>query len=119
VLIESKCSYDCNLIYSLNLISFLTLNTEDTDGGRISLAMFGRRGAFVTKLFTTVLLVISGFFGLDDMNLLLAYTIFAIVWQRELESPIRNEVDELDFFRGLIGISSAILVGLILIPMTS
>jgi hypothetical protein len=119
VLIESKYLYCCNLIHSLNLISFFTLNTVDTDGGRISLAMFGRRGAFVTKLFTTVLLVIAGLFGLDDMNLLLAYTIFALVWQRELESPIRNEVDELDFFRGLIGISSAILVGLILIPMTS
>jgi len=101
----------------INALALLPLG--HTDGGRISLAMFGRRGAFVTKLFTTVLLVISGFFGLDDMNLLLAYTIFAIVWQRELESPIRNEVDELDFFRGLIGISSAILVGLILIPMTS
>jgi len=91
----------------------------DTDGGRISLAMFGRRGAFVVKLFTTLLLVLAGLFGVDDMNVLLAYAIFALLWQRELESPIRNEVDEIDFSRGLLGITSALLVGLILIPMTS
>ena len=81
--------------------------------------MFGRRGAFVTKLFTTLILVLSGLLGLDDMNVLLAYAVFVLVWQRELESPIRNEVDELDFSRGLLGITVAILVGLTLIPMTS
>ena len=53
------------------------------------------------------------------MNILLAYAIFVLVWQRELDSPIRNEVDELDFGRGLLGITTAILVGLVLIPMTS
>ena len=81
--------------------------------------MFGRRGAFVTKLFTTLILILSGLVGFDDMNILLAYTVFVLVWQRELDSPIRNEVDELDFARGLLGITTAILVGLVLIPMTS
>ena len=81
--------------------------------------MFGRRGAFVTKLLATLILTASGLFGLDPMNILLAYVIFTLLWQRELESPIRNEVDELDFPRGLLGIISAILVGLILIPMTT
>jgi hypothetical protein len=79
--------------------------------------MFGRRGAFVTKLFTTLLLVLAGIFGLDDSNILLAYTIYTLIWQRELETPTRNEVDEIDFIRGLVGISVALLVGLILIPM--
>jgi len=102
---------------TINALALLPLG--HTDGGRVSLAMFGRRGAFVVKLFTAAILVLSGLFGLDDMNLLLPYVIFVQVWQRELESPIRNEVDEIDFFRGLLGISSAILVGLILIPMTS
>jgi hypothetical protein len=90
---------------------------KDTDGGRISLAMFGRRGAFVTKLFTTLLLVAAGLFGLDDVNILLIYVLFTFVYQRELETPLRNEVDELDLTRGLIGIGTAFAVGLILIPM--
>jgi hypothetical protein len=79
--------------------------------------MFGRRGAFVTKLFSTLALTAAGLFGLDDVNILLAYVLFALIWQRELETPIRNEVDELDFARGLVGIGAAIAVGLILIPI--
>jgi len=102
---------------TINALALLPLG--HTDGGRVALAMFGRRGAFVTKLFTVLILVASGLLGLDEMNILLAYAVLVLVWQRELESPIRNEVDELDFSRGLLGISSAILVGLILIPMTS
>jgi len=101
----------------VNALALLPLG--HTDGGRIALSMFGRRGAFVTKLLATLVLVASGLFGLDPMNILLAYVIFTLVWQRELESPIRNEVDELDFPRGLLGITSGILVGLILIPMTA
>jgi len=100
-----------------NALALLPLG--HTDGGRISLAMFGRRGAFVVKLFTTLILTASGLFGLDEMNILLAYVVFTLIWQRELESPIRNEVDELSFSRGLVGIISAVAVGLILIPMTS
>lgn len=79
--------------------------------------MFGRRGAFVTKLFTTLILTLAGIFGLDDNNILLTYVLFTLVWQRELETPIRNEVDEIDFSRGLVGIAGALLVGLTLIPM--
>jgi hypothetical protein len=79
--------------------------------------MFGRRGAFVVKLFTTLLLCIAGIVGLDDVNIFLTYVLFASIWQRELETPARNEVDELDFPRGLVGISGAIVVGLVLIPM--
>lgn len=122
VLILSKSSCVRKLTFfdfDLNVICSLNPNIIDTDGGRISLSMFGRRGAFVIKLFTTLILVLSGLLGLDDINILLAYAIFVLVWQRELESPIRNEVDEIDFPRGLLGITSAILVGLTLIPMTS
>jgi hypothetical protein len=79
--------------------------------------MFGRRGAFVTKLFTTLLLLLAGLFGLDDSNVLFAYVLYTLIWQRGLETPIRNEVDEIDIFRGLLGISGALLASLILIPM--
>lgn len=81
------------------------------------MAMFGRRGAFVVKLFTTVILCVAGLVGLDEVNILLTYVLFASIWQRELETPARNEVDELDIQRGLVAISAAILVGLTLIPM--
>lgn len=79
--------------------------------------MFGRRGAFVVKLFTTVILCVAGLFGLDEANILLLYVLFVTIWQRELETPPRNEVDELDIQRGLLAISASILVGLTLIPM--
>ena len=81
------------------------------------MTMFGRRGAFVVKLFTTLLLCVAGIFGLDENNIFLVYILFATIWQRELETPARNEVDELDFPRGLLGIFAALLVGLTLIPM--
>jgi len=88
-----------------------------TDGGRIAVAMFGRRGAFLVKLFTALLLCSAGLFGLDDTNILLLYTFFVLIWQRELESPPRNEVDELDFPRGLAATVVALAVGLTLIPI--
>eukprot|EP00980_Cylindrotheca_fusiformis_P031007 scaffold25699_cov137-Cylindrotheca_fusiformis.AAC.11 len=83
----------------VNSLALLPLG--HTDGGRISIAMFGRRGAFVVKLFTTLLLCAVGLVGLDQENILLIYVLFASIWQRELETPMRNEVDELDFIRGL------------------
>jgi membrane-associated protease RseP (regulator of RpoE activity) len=99
----------------VNSLALLPLG--NTDGGRVAVAMFGRRGAYVVKTFTTLLLCISGLFGLDQANILLSYALFATIWQRELETPSRNEADELDFGRGLLGIFAALLVGLALIPM--
>lgn len=116
------------LLIQLNLLSnflFLThvswlyvLPNQDTDGGRVAVAMFGRRGAYVVKTFTTLLLCVSGLFGLDQANIFLTYALFTAIWQRELETPTRNEADELDFARGLVGIFAALLVGLTLIPMS-
>jgi hypothetical protein len=95
----------------------VTIYSLDTDGGRISVAMFGRRGAYVVKTFTTLVLCLAGLFGADQANIFLFYILFATIWQRSLETPVRNEVDELDFPRGLVGITTAIFVGLVLIPM--
>ena len=103
--------------FSLFLLT-ITIYSVDTDGGRISVAMFGRRGAYVVKTFTTLLLCLTGLFAKDQANIFLFYILFATIWQRELETPVRNEVDELDFPRGLVGIATATLVGLTLIPMT-
>lgn len=98
-----------------NALALLPLG--HTDGGRIAVTMFGRRGAFVVKLFTALLLCSAGLFGLDDTNIFLIYAFFVLIWQRELESPTRNEVDELDFPRGLVAIATALAVGLTVIPM--
>jgi hypothetical protein len=103
---------------STNLQMCQTLLCSDTDGGRIAVAMFGRRGAFVVKLFTSLLLCVAGLVGLDQVNILLIYVLYASIWQRELETPMRNEVDELDFLRGSVGIAVAAVVGLTLIPMS-
>lgn len=71
----------------------------------------------MVKLFSALLLCLAGLVGLDDTNILLLYVLFVLVYQRELESPARNEVDELDFPRGLVAIGAALMVGLTLIPM--
>jgi hypothetical protein len=81
------------------------------------LAMFGRRGTYIVKTFTTLLLCGAGLFGFDGSGVLLTYALFAITCQHELEAPARNEVDELDFVRGAFGIVAALVVTLALLPM--
>ena len=88
-----------------------------TDGGRVALTMFGRRGAYLVKTFSALILCVIGLFGLDEAGIFLTYVLFTIIWQRELDAPVQNEVDELDFTRGLVGIVSAIFVALVLVPM--
>ena len=89
----------------------------NTDGGRVSQVMFGRRGAYIVSVFTLLLSCVLGLCGLDDQRTLLVHILFAMIWQREPESPALNEVDELDFQRGLLGIAAAALVFLVLLPM--
>ena len=89
----------------------------NTDGGRVSQVMFGRRGAYLVSVFTLLLSCVLGLCGLDDQRILLVYILFAMVWQREPESPALNEVDDLDFQRGLLGIAASVLVFLTLLPM--
>ena len=79
--------------------------------------MFGRRGAYLVKIFTTLLLCAVGIFGLDESRIFLTYVLFAMIWQRDLESPNLNEADELDFLRGMVGIAGATIVALTLVPM--
>jgi hypothetical protein len=91
--------------------------SSDTDGGRIALAMFGRKGTYLVSTFTTVLLCAVGLFGFDQSRILLIYVLFTVLWQRELESPALNEVEELDFARGVLGIATSLLVALVLVPV--
>lgn len=89
----------------------------NTDGGRISHAVFGRSFSRVVQGFALLILVLSGFFGYDESNLLLSYAIFATLWQKEPEIPCRNEVDELDLTRGLIAIATAFVAVLSIVPI--
>ena len=98
-----------------NALALLPLG--NTDGGRVSQVMFGRRGAYLVSIITTLLLCVVGLVGLDEQRIFLVYTLFAMIWQREPESPALNEVDELDFPRGLLGIAASIVVFLTLLPM--
>lgn len=99
------------------LSSYLPLFTIDTDGGRISMSMCGRRGAYLVKTFTTLLLVAMGLFGLDDSRIILFYVFFAAIWQGELDAPVFNEVDEMDITRGLAAIATILLVCVTLVPV--
>ena len=78
--------------------------------------MFGRRGAFVIKSFAALLMCLSGLVGLDNAHIQLTYLLFAVIWQRELEAPARNEVAEIDVLRGACGIAMALIVSMILLP---
>lgn len=89
----------------------------DTDGGRITLAMFGRRGAYLIKTFAGIALCFLGLVGLDESRILISYTAFVYLCQRELEAPMLNEVDQVDDGRAVIGFLTGILVTLILLPM--
>lgn len=78
--------------------------------------MFGRRGAYLASTFSALLLCVAGLFGADESRILLSYTLLTLLWQRELETPARNEVEELDMVRGGVGILAALFVGLTLCP---
>ena len=85
-----------------------------TDGGRISLALFGRSGAQVVGLITLTSLFLVGIIASDAILLYFAFILF---FQSELEIPMRNEVDEVDFGRILLVTLSGVLVLLTILPM--
>lgn len=85
-----------------------------TDGGRVSLALFGRSGAQVVGFITAFSLLFGGIFNSDAMLLYFAFVIF---FQFELEVPLRNEADDIDFGRAVLAITSTVLVLLTIIPM--
>merc|ERR1712029_899478 len=98
-----------------NALSLLPIG--NTDGGRICVSFFGRSFARVVQTTAILLLVIAGFFGMDNANILLCYAIYCQLWQMEAEVPCRNEVDELDLARGFVAIGMSLIVVLILVPL--
>lgn len=98
-----------------NALALLPLG--NTDGGRIAQALFGRSWCRILTTFTSLTMVILGIFGKDEANLLLFYSFFATIAQRETELPCKNEVDDLDVGRALVALGVFFLVMLTLAPM--
>jgi membrane-associated protease RseP (regulator of RpoE activity) len=104
----------CGLL--TNALSLLPIG--NTDGGRISLAFFGRSFSRVVHGSAVLILALSGLFGADQSNILISYALYSQLWQKEPEIPCRNEVDELDAMRGCVAIAMSVFVMLTLIPLT-
>lgn len=115
---KSECCVFCmSVMFSSVAHVFVSLSPVDTDGGRMALTIFGRRGFFLVKAFSVLAICAAGLFGLDNSEILLLYALFVVLWQRELESPALNEVDDLDTVRGLSAFPIAVLVALTLLPL--
>ena len=89
----------------------------DTDGGRISQAIFGRNGHTVIQGIIYISILGSIFLTLENdnninSNIYLGYTIFCLLGQNDFEIPARNEVDGIDFGRVLFAIASWVFVAL-------
>jgi len=67
--------------------------------------------------FSILTICAVGLFWFDKSWILILYALFALLWQRELKTPALNEVDDLDTIRGIVGIASAVLIALTLIPL--
>ncbi len=81
------------------------------------MSLFGRSISRVVRTTTIGIIVFTSFFGGDPMNIILFYTIFAQIWQRESEIPCKNEVENVDDVRGIAALFTGLLVALAVIPM--
>eukprot|EP00557_Chaetoceros_sp_GSL56_P003532 CAMPEP_0176489474 /NCGR_PEP_ID=MMETSP0200_2-20121128/7308_1 /TAXON_ID=947934 /ORGANISM="Chaetoceros sp., Strain GSL56" /LENGTH=850 /DNA_ID=CAMNT_0017886619 /DNA_START=116 /DNA_END=2668 /DNA_ORIENTATION=+ len=94
------------------------LPVGNTDGGRIAQAMFGRSFSKFIRGVTLILMVVAGFFGGDQANILLFFAIFAQIWQKEPEVPCKNEIDGISDERAVLAFATAFLVGLAVVPLS-
>lgn len=101
----------------LMIQSFELLPLGATDGGRLSLALFGRMGhSVIGGLVWAGLLVASIFVEHTDL-LVLAWIVYNFV-QNDPEIPSRDEVTKVDLVRGAAALALWFAVALILTPMT-
>ncbi len=81
------------------------------------MALFGRSVSRVVRTGTIGIIVFCSFFGGDSVNLLLFYTIYAQLWQRECEIPCTNEIENVDNVRAGVALATGLLVALTVIPI--
>ena len=94
------------------------LPVGNTDGGRVAQALFGRSFAKFIRGVALAMMVLAGFFGGDEVNLLLFFAIFAQIWQKEPEIPCKNEIDGVSDGRAILAFAAAFLVGLAVVPLS-
>jgi len=99
-------------INALNL-----LPAGQLDGGRIALAVYGRK---IARLITLATIVILGLviLGNPENSLALYWEMVILFLQRELEKPSLNEITELDSTRDLLGLLALFVSLIILVPVT-
>lgn len=85
-----------------------------TDGGRISMAIFGRSGAQAVSFISLASLFVLGI----QSDLILFYFSFLIFCQSELDIPMRNEIDDVDVKGVVLSAFAGFLMLLTLIPMS-
>jgi len=100
--------------FSLLINAVNLLPVGRTDGGRIGLALFGRWSQTFVSAVTTAALLIEGLFGSD---LLLFFFTYVIFFQAQMEIPLKNETESLDFGRILLAAVVGSFVLLSLVPM--
>jgi len=99
----------------VNALNLLPIG--NTDGGRVSTSVLGRRFARMVSVGILWTLLLAGIFGGDKSDVLFSYALYSSFWQNEPEIPCRNEVDGVDDFRAIIAFGSAVLVALALVPL--
>lgn len=99
----------------INALNLLPLGS--TDGGRISQTIFGRSGHSVIQGFVYLTMFGASLLGHDKSNILVAYALFCIFGQGEMEIPCRNEVDNVPIPRVFAALALWFVVALTLIPL--
>jgi membrane-associated protease RseP (regulator of RpoE activity) len=97
------------IITAINL-----LPAGQLDGGRIVLAIYGRKTARVTTIATLIILGIGSLVS----PLALYWAILVLFLQRDLERPALNELTEPDDARAALGILALFLMAATLLPLT-
>jgi len=100
------------IITALNL-----LPVGQLDGGRIILAIYGRKIARWSSLTTIVILGLVALINLDN-PIPLYWAVLIIFLQRELERPSLNEITELDDPRAITGLVVFFFMLAVLIPFS-
>jgi hypothetical protein len=104
----------CGLL--INALAMLPLGS--TDGGRVSLAIFGRYGQTLVGALAWVSLLIASF-TLERSDILIAAWVVNNVVQLDPEIPCRDETDEVNIPRALAGLSIWLVSLLAIIPLSS
>ena len=97
------------VINALNLIPI-----GSTDGGRASLALFGRGDVALVQGAALLLSLLCGLFGSDT---LLFYTVIVCFTQNDLEYPCREEITEVSTSRVLTYLGLSVVAALALFPL--